>query len=182
MIRYLTCFLHGDVHAAHDVAQDVLVQAWHALESIEGAAHLRRWCYRVARCRAITWIRKRGPPGRPMESLDVLRDDDTHPDPEATEQAPPSHPESRLTRSLRRAMRRLPADYAAPLTLHYVQGCTTRETAELLGLNRTTVKMRLHRARALLRRELEEDPSAWSHPHTPSDATAPHDPSNRSCP
>ena len=174
LIRYLTCFLHGDVHAAHDVAQDVLVQAWHTLERIEGAAHLRRWCFRVARCRAITWLRKRGPPGRPMESLDVVREDDTYPDPAAEDPPAPGPPEADLAGSLRRALQRLPAGYAAPVTLHYVQGCTTRETAELLGLNRTTVKMRLHRARAILRREIQLDPAAWRHAvHAPK----PPDPS-----
>ena len=175
LIRYLTSFLHGDVHAAHDVAQDVLVQAWHALESIEDAGHLRRWCFRVARCRAITWIRRRGPPGRPMESLDVVRDDDTRRDLPATEHPAPCRPEAGLEGSLRRALRLLPAGYAAPLTLHYVQGCTTRETAELLGLNRTTVKMRLHRARAFLRREIQRDPATWHRTIAPV-------PSKRSCP
>jgi len=145
------------------VAQDVFVQAWHALDHIESAAHLRRWCFRVARCRAITWLRKRGPPGHPMESLDVVRDDDTYPDFPATELPTTSPVAPGLESSLRRALRLLPARYAAPLTLHYVQGCTTRETAELLGLRRTTVKMRLHRAREFLRREIQRDPSFVAH-------------------
>lgn len=163
LIRFLTCYLNGDVHAAHDVAQDVLVQAWHALEGIEDTRHLRRWCFRVARCRAITWMRKRAPPGTIVESLDLVRENETYPDLEMPARPEPLPPEAGLEGSLRRAIRRLPADYAAPLTLHYVQGCSTRETAELLGLKRTTVKMRLHRARAFLKREIQRDPSFIAH-------------------
>lgn len=168
IIRFLTTFLHGDVHAAHDVAQDVLVQAWHSLDTIEEPAHLRRWCYRVARCRAITWLRRRAPPGHTLESLDLVREDDTYPDPEAAELLPPRPRETRMGGSLRRALQRLPAGYAAAVTLHYVQGCTTRETAELLGLNRPAVKMRLHRARAFLRRELQRDAEMWRFHKSPS--------------
>jgi len=156
LIRFLTYFLSGDCHAAHDVVQDTLIAAWDILPEIRDLSHLRRWCYRVARCKAITWIRRRSPPGRKLRSLDAPRPDGLryeHPAPELrrlpeviVEDCP-----------LGRALSTLPSRYAVPIHLHYVRGCTTRETADLLGLKRTTVKMRLHRARALLRRAMEAE-------------------------
>ncbi len=154
LVRFVSFYLHGDVHAAHDVAQDTLVRAWDALAGIEDAAHLRRWCYKVARCKAVSWLRRRGPPGLArIEALEAsgappargLRDHD--PPPDATEG-------ETLRELVRRAVGRLPPQYAGAVHLHYVQGCTTRETADLLGLTRGGVKMRLLRARAFLRREI----------------------------
>jgi len=156
LIRFLTFFLSGDSYAAHDVVQDTLIAVWDVLPEIRDLSHLRRWCYRVARCKAITWMRRRSPPGRKLRSLDAPRPDGLryeHPAPEVVllpeiivEDGP-----------LGRALSTLAPRYAVPIHLHYVRGCTTRETAELLGLKRTTVKMRLHRARALLRRALEAE-------------------------
>lgn len=153
LTRYLTLFLGGDTHAANDVVQETLVAAWDALPELRGLTHLRRWCYRVARCKAISWLRKQRPPGTSVNSLDA-------PDAKGTRRVEPAARDGLpaeldgLDRELHRAIRSLPPRYAGPIHLHYVQGCSTQETAELLGLTRATVKMRLHRARALLRRAL----------------------------
>lgn len=160
LVRFLTTFLGGDVHAAHDVTQDVLVQAWDNIQAIKNVGHLRRWCYRVARCKAVSWLRRRRPPGRTVEPLHAeevaeatRRGGRGH----APRPPEPHGDEDDLTIALRRALLRLPANYAGPVHLHYVQGFSTREAAVLLGLKRQTFKMRLHRARAFLRREIHRD-------------------------
>ncbi len=154
LVRYLTFYLGGDFHAAHDVAQDVLIGAWDALSGITDATHLRRWCYRVGRCRAVSWLRRRGPRGLRPESLDAVQDDVRSPlAPAATPRPEPDQVE----RALQKALRTLPPTYAGPIHLHYVRGLSTRETAELLGLTQSTVKMRLHRARTMLRREIDRE-------------------------
>ena len=133
------------------------LRAWDAREDIADARHLRRWCYRVARCKAVTWARKRKAHGRRMESLERLAEVEAR----ARERpGPDDHPEppgAEMVGALRRALKRLPSNYAGPVHLYYVHGCSTREAAELLGIRRATVKMRLHRARAFLRREIDED-------------------------
>ena len=157
IVSFVRTFLRGDVHTANDVAQDTLVLAWEHRADIEDARHLRRWCYRVARWKAISWIRRlRFPEDRKVESLSLVREDGRPrfepacPAPEATE----GHD---LLSALHRALRRLPSRYAGPVHLYYVQGLDTRETAHLLGIKRATVKMRLHRARVLLRREIRRE-------------------------
>lgn len=160
LVRFLTSFLGGDVHAAHDVSQDVLVQAWDNVQGLESVQHLRRWCYRVARCRAVSWLRRRRPPGRVVEPLYAEEVAESTPR-GGRGHTPPVHEpqggDDDLTVALRRALLQLPANYAGPVHLHYVQGFTTREAAALLGVRRQTVKMRLHRARAFLRREIHRD-------------------------
>jgi len=81
---------------------------------------------------------------------------------------PPAHAGGGdLTAALRRALLRLPPNYAGPVHLHYVQGYSTRDAAELLGITRQTVKMRLYRARAYLRREIHRDQLLRGQPKEP---------------
>jgi transketolase len=55
---------------------------------------------------------------------------------------------------LYRALGSIPVRYVGPLTLCYLEGLGLRETARVLALAPNTLKMRLHRGRALLRRRL----------------------------
>lgn len=166
LVRFLTSFLRGDEHAAHDVAQDVLLEAWDNLGSMTDACHLRRWCYCVARCKAVTWIRQHTAPGRAMESIDVVRPDGRRPYEPAVPPASP-RPLEDLTSILRDALARLPVNYAGPVHLHYVQGYSTDEIAELLGIRQSAVKMRLHRARKFLRREIHRGQLLNGQPRQP---------------
>ncbi|MBA3838741.1 MAG: hypothetical protein H0X55_00340 [Thermoleophilaceae bacterium] len=49
-----------------------------------------------------------------------------------------------------------PLDYRAPLVLRDVEGLSTREAAEVMGLGEAAFKSRLHRARLAVRRSLDE--------------------------
>jgi RNA polymerase sigma factor (sigma-70 family) len=60
---------------------------------------------------------------------------------------------SEITR-VRREIARLPATYRDPVVLRYLDGLSTAEAAELLGLPEATVRTRLHRARGLLKGRL----------------------------
>jgi len=72
----------------------------------------------------------------------------TGPDPEQTLLA---HEASRL---LEEAVTALPDAFRAVFMLREVEGLSTADTAESLGLNEDTVKTRLHRARRQMRRHL----------------------------
>jgi RNA polymerase sigma-70 factor (ECF subfamily) len=70
-----------------------------------------------------------------------------------------STPESRLLEQERRellqqAISKLPTHYRLPLILHDMEELSTRHTAEILGIRRGTVRVRLHRARLFLRDRL----------------------------
>jgi RNA polymerase sigma-70 factor (ECF subfamily) len=55
---------------------------------------------------------------------------------------------------VRREIARLPSTYRDPVVLRYLEGLSTAETADLLGLPEATIRTRLHRARRLLRGRL----------------------------
>jgi RNA polymerase sigma-70 factor (ECF subfamily) len=57
---------------------------------------------------------------------------------------------------LERAIRRLPPEYRATIILRDVEGLSTKEAAEVMGLGEAAFKSRLHRARLAVRRALDE--------------------------
>ena len=59
--------------------------------------------------------------------------------------------------TLRELIDRLPKDLRAAVYLHYYEGYSTKECAELLEVKESALRMRLHRARALLKNWIEED-------------------------
>lgn len=61
---------------------------------------------------------------------------------------------SELRRALEHAIDTLPAEFAAVFMLRAVEGLSTAETSESLGIRPETVKTRFHRARKLLRKQL----------------------------
>jgi RNA polymerase sigma-70 factor (ECF subfamily) len=63
---------------------------------------------------------------------------------------------------LERAVESLPDDYRAVLMMRDVEGMSTAETAECLGISEQNVKVRLFRARAMIRRQLFERAGAAS--------------------
>ncbi len=59
--------------------------------------------------------------------------------------------------TLRELINRLPKDLRAAVYLYYYEGYSTKECAGLLEVKESALRMRLHRARALLKNWIEED-------------------------
>lgn len=62
-----------------------------------------------------------------------------------------------MENTLYTALSRLPDGQAQVLTLYYYEGFSTAEIAQILGIPRTTVSMRMTRGRAKLKAMLEEE-------------------------
>ena len=62
---------------------------------------------------------------------------------------------SSLRWRLRRALAAVPRAYRVVVVLREIEGLSTREVAEVMGISEANVKTRLHRARLLLREHLE---------------------------
>jgi len=161
LVGFIRRYVRGDDDTAMDVAQETFVVAWMKLDQIRDAGHLRPWLYRVARFKAISFLRRRGPRGKAMHSLEFAAEHGADvPDPGLVD--PLRH---LLTHDVsdpwpgvvRTAINRLPPLYVAVIRLFYDSGLTTKEVAHLLKLPRTTVKMRLLRGRTLLRKLILEE-------------------------
>jgi RNA polymerase sigma-70 factor (ECF subfamily) len=148
----------GEPEDARDTLQDALIQAYRSLKQLEEPRALRSWLYRVVSNACSMKRRKKvGEPAREM-SLDELMPDG--PDqarieiPDAAELPDRAAERREVQRTVRAAIDALPDNYRLVLVLRDMEQLTTKETSEALDLPETTVKMRLHRARAAVRKEL----------------------------
>jgi RNA polymerase sigma-70 factor (ECF subfamily) len=141
--------LHGDADAVSAAVQDAWTAAWQEFARFCSEEHLVRWLHRVARCRAISALRKR----RPRITISWT---DGVSDVSNPFQAISVHAESDhgLSEELCKAIRCLPEAYRGIAILHYLHGQQIKEVATLVRLSVPTVKMRLRRARLQLRRRL----------------------------
>ena len=141
---------------AEDVMQDAFLKAYEKLDQFQGNSKFYTWLVRIAVNESLMRLSKRRS-GR-MVSLDedveteegsVPRDlADWDPDPEQ------NYSQTELAEILRKTIQGLPPGFRVVFTLRDVDGLSTEETAESLGLSVPAVKSRLLRARLQLRERL----------------------------
>lgn len=143
--------LVGDPHLASDVAQEALIRAWRALPKFRGDSKLSTWLYRITVNTA--WTHKKRVARHQASPID----DHT----EMTAPEGPGDPEFagetlELRRRLRRALDQLPDAQREVVVMKDLYGWSHAEIAESMGITVTAAKVRLHRARARLAKDLEE--------------------------
>jgi len=140
---------------ARDAVQDAFLSATRAIHQFEGQARLSTWLHRIVVNAALMKIRTRK--RRPEESIEDLLPrflEDGHMEQPAApwkESADSLLERQEVRETVRGAIQQLPETYRAVLLLRDVEERDTQETAELLGISPTNVKVRLHRARQALR-------------------------------
>jgi RNA polymerase sigma-70 factor, ECF subfamily len=142
-----------DCAEADEVAQEVFVRAWRGLPRFEERAQLSTWLYRIAFNEAQRRLSRRGPrrhePGPEMDDAIAAL-------PESSDLAPEARALDReFERILERALDQLPADWRAAVVLRDLEGLSTKEGAEVVGVRQAAFKSRLHRGRMRLRSLLE---------------------------
>ncbi len=141
---------------AEDVMQDAFLKAYEKLDQFQGNSKFYTWLVRIAVNESLMRLRKRRT-GK-MVSIDedletdegsVPRDlADWAPDPEQ------NYNQAELADILRKTIQGLPQGFRVVFVLRDVEGLSTEETAETLGLSVPAVKSRLLRARLQLRERL----------------------------
>jgi RNA polymerase sigma-70 factor (ECF subfamily) len=146
----------GDYHDAADIAQDVFLKAYRALESFRGTASFSTWLYRIAVNTCIS--RRRSLAARKAHlhvGLATGADDGTDCDPPAPDPSPPQAAQSREDwERMEEALGKLPEDYRMAVVLRDIEGYSYAEIAAMLDCSQGTVKSRLYRAREMLRKML----------------------------
>lgn len=148
-----------DSENAGDVLQETLIAAYRSLKHLEHAEALRSWVYRVAGNACLMMQRKRRRANEleiPLEDLLPSRGDAPAleiPDPADLPDEEASR--AQLGERIQRAIGDLPEHYRIVLVMRDIDGLSTKETAEALALEESAVKMRLHRARLMVRKTLE---------------------------
>jgi len=129
-----------------DVMQQAYINAFTHLNQFQERAQFSTWLTRIALNEAFSRRRK----ARPVEDGEEIMDTITSPQPDPERQAYTEE----LRHVLEEAVDALPETYRAVFMLRDVEGLSTQETGDGLGLGEEAVKTRLHRARAMMRREV----------------------------
>jgi RNA polymerase sigma-70 factor (ECF subfamily) len=147
----------GHRQDAEDTMQDVLLKAVPYLPKFTSPKALVVWLYTVAKNRCLMSRRKSKFAPREHLSLEALMPD--RQELEALAQGDAPSPEQSLLRgenaeTVRAAVLKVPPQYRLILVLHDMEELSTEEIARITGLRRGTVRVRLHRARLFVRKEL----------------------------
>ena len=144
---------------AEDMVQDTFLNVFKYLEGFRYETKFRNWLYRVATSACLKKKRRsKYAPDRELSLDEFLPADESAVSMDLPRWA--SQPLDQvlggeLAGVIRQAMLDLPEKYRLVVVLRDVEGFTTQETAEILDLTPTNIKVRLHRARLFLRDALK---------------------------
>lgn len=157
ILRFLTRFVGRE--DAEEVAQEVFLKVSQRLEEFRGDSTVRTWIYRIARNAALDRLRSRPmryesthgipPPGLDEDPPDIRS---RLPDEQASIERYLIRKE--MSECIRGRVESLPESYRSVLVLSELAGMTNAEIASALGTSEGAVKIRLHRARTMLREDL----------------------------
>jgi RNA polymerase sigma-70 factor (ECF subfamily) len=143
-----------DESEADEVAQEVFLRAWRGLARFEERAQFATWIYRIAFNEAQRRLARRtlpraepGPTGTDDPILALPESDELGPEAQSL-----SH---EFERELETALAKLPAEWRDAVVLRDVEGLSTEQAAEVVGVRQAAFKSRLHRGRMQLRSLLE---------------------------
>jgi len=148
----------GNPQDAEDILQETFIKVFKHINTFDERSSLSTWIYRIATNEALMFLRKKHPE---FVSIDQPAEN------EESEQEPIQVvdwcclPENELMSNeakthLDQAVTSLLPGLRAVFVLRDIQGLSTRETAEVLGISEMAVKTRLSRARLRLREVLSE--------------------------
>lgn len=153
-IYHLALRMCGSSEEAGDIAQEAFLAAWRGLPSFRGESNFATWLYRLTSNAAIDYLRR-----QKKERGDMSLDDeelgldavDTGPGPQdAAEQ-------TEVQSAVAAGLRQLSEGHRQVLVLREIQGLSYEEIAAVLEVDLGTVKSRISRARAALRKILLEN-------------------------
>jgi RNA polymerase sigma-70 factor (ECF subfamily) len=141
---------------AKEILQETFVSIWRKLDTFKGDSQFGSWVYRIATNAALMRLRTlRRHPEVSTEELPIGYLDNYGVPPPSGEnwsKRPDDQLQSAELRDhIQAAVDALPDIYRTVFIIRDVEGMSTEETAELLGISIPTVKTRLHRARIALR-------------------------------
>ena len=140
-------YLQGGEADLDDIVQETFVRVWKALPRFEGRSSIRTWVYRIAINTARQHWRAKGrrrewatdtPPEQSVQAADV-----------------------ETAELIRRSLARLPEDQREAFVLHYYEGLSLREIAQVVSCSEGTVKSRLHYGRKALQELLKDGGITW---------------------
>jgi RNA polymerase sigma-70 factor, ECF subfamily len=143
-----------DEDAARDAVQETFVSAFRAIQHFDGHSQLSTWLHRIVVNAALMRLRTRH--RRAEQSIDPLlpsfAEDGHYAEPVTswTECPERALEQKELLAVMRAAMAELPESSRVVLMMRDIEGLSTQEAADTLGISENALKLRLHRARLAL--------------------------------
>jgi RNA polymerase sigma-70 factor (ECF subfamily) len=147
-LRRVAAAYETDAARREDLFQEICLAIWQALPRFRGESSERTFLFRIAHNRGLTHRSR-----RPVASLD-LEEAETVADPKPGPEAEAG--EAQRRERLRSAVLSLPLEPRQVISLT-LEGLSTREIAEVLGITENNAAVRLSRARRALRQILETE-------------------------
>jgi RNA polymerase sigma-70 factor, ECF subfamily len=151
VLRYLTRLV-GDAEA-EDLTQSVMLKVSEGLKDFRGDSSLSTWIYRIATNAALDRLRRKTM--QPPSGMQIESDEMETPQVGQAPSAETAAIREEMNACIREFIERLPEHYRTVMVLSEMEGFKNEEIAAVLGVGLHTVKIRLHRAREKLRRELD---------------------------
>ena len=150
----------GHAEDAEDVMQDALLKTYQHVAQISEPAAFRTWLHTAVRNACLMKRRRRA--GEPSTFVSVEQGIETGDRTVSVDVADPSPSidqrmmDGWLDDRLRRALKLVPPSYRMIVVMREIEGLSTKEVATIVGVSEANVKQRLHRARLMLRKQLEQ--------------------------
>jgi RNA polymerase sigma-70 factor, ECF subfamily len=156
-IYFLLYALLKNETEAEDAAQETVIKVYQNLDKFRGEAQFRTWVLSIARNEGLARLRKIG--NRREDSIEAETDEQTGDYTPAIltswREVPLEAVERKELREImRKAIEGLPEIYRNVVLLRDIEEMDIRETAAALDISEASVKVRLHRARAMLQKAL----------------------------
>jgi len=148
--RYLER-MAGNRATADDLLQETLLRIARGLPDFEGRSSVKTWAFSIATRVAIDHFRRPETRARIVDVDEAQGISDSELDVDGRLVI------DEMNSCVRDVIDSLPEDYRAALVLHDLEGLTAAATAESSGCSVATAKIRIHRARARLRKALKSE-------------------------
>jgi RNA polymerase sigma-70 factor (ECF subfamily) len=140
---------------AEDITQEVFEKVNRGLAGFKGKSQLSTWIYRIATNAALDRLRSASFKCSAEELVEEAEDRNVWTN---NKKAPVDQQLIRkeMGECVQEHIDKLPSDYKAVILLSEQEGLTNKEIADILQVSLDNVKIRLHRARASLKKILDE--------------------------
>ena len=142
----------GDFHIAEEITQDVFLKVYKKLSTLKPSDHFTGWLYVIATRRCIAWFLKKRLPMTSLDATPISELEEFYYTQYETEHSEQISLE-RQRDIVKRLLEKLPESERTVVTLHYLAEMSCEKISEFLGVSPNTVKSRLHRARARLKKQ-----------------------------
>lgn len=148
----------GQFQDAEDITQDTFLNAFRYLDSFREETKLKNWLFKIAATACIRKRRKKKCEPDHELSLDSFMNKDgiqeTYDIPDWSDDPSDKVIQAEMNAVINDSIKTLPHKYKLVFNLRDIEGFSTKETADILGISIVSVKTRLHRARLALREKI----------------------------